>query len=437
VWTNTNNTNVLFGGDQDFLDWGDGTPPFLVPEQQNRPSAALPNGVSYAVYPNPEDPSTDQYVTHTYAREGVYTISYREPNRNAGILNFDASVNTTFYVETKFTLVGTETFTSPTPLHAPIFFASTNDSTTMSIAAVSSDPEVFLYYVVTTPLSDRRTPVLNFKLPENFSVNLHNGLIRWDGKFQGNPTVGEYLFAVKIYIVKNDAIIGYVMRDYQIILDSDKVGGRIRTEQGSATDNRIYVPENETRSTKILLIPESTESVSYVIASELEKDVHYQTTMYDSTVNEKPSKVVKLDISNVGGIVRDNPFIISIRATFQNENFNSQKDRNFTVYTKDVSLGSLPTYTPPPPDETVGVEDDLAHAVLAPNPFTTSLQFTSFSEEIIEVQLVNTKGQLHSKFSVTNGQLIDVADLPAGLYVARIFSMSTRTFKYIKLVKKY
>src|SRR5690606_31689994 len=36
-----------------------------------------------------------------YPGPGKYTISYREPNRNQGVLNMDASVNTRFYIETE------------------------------------------------------------------------------------------------------------------------------------------------------------------------------------------------------------------------------------------------------------------------------------------------------------------------------------------------
>ncbi len=82
VFTNANST-VLFGGEQDMLNFGDGTPVQLVPETQNTIRRDLnPDGsigvASFTTY-------------HTYANAGSYLISYREPNRNEGVLNMDNS----------------------------------------------------------------------------------------------------------------------------------------------------------------------------------------------------------------------------------------------------------------------------------------------------------------------------------------------------------
>src|SRR5690349_3299858 len=89
VYTNTKNTDVLFGGDQDYLDFGDGTPRVLVPEQQNI-MIDTDRGIAYAEYS----------ITHTYAGPRKYIISYIEPNRNRYVLNMDNSGETTFYLET-------------------------------------------------------------------------------------------------------------------------------------------------------------------------------------------------------------------------------------------------------------------------------------------------------------------------------------------------
>src|SRR5688500_11207358 len=98
VFTNTINTNVLFGGTDDYLDFGDGTDPdgdgipgILIPEQQNTLRPDLGEGVATASYT----------VLHTYSGYQEYIISYSEPNRNAGVVNMDASVTARFYIETK------------------------------------------------------------------------------------------------------------------------------------------------------------------------------------------------------------------------------------------------------------------------------------------------------------------------------------------------
>src|SRR5688500_588841 len=90
VFTNTINTNVQFGGEDDWLDFGDGVRR-LVPEQTNILRPDLGEGIATASY-------TFRY---TYPGPGNYIISYSEPNRNDGVVNMDASVNTRFYIETQ------------------------------------------------------------------------------------------------------------------------------------------------------------------------------------------------------------------------------------------------------------------------------------------------------------------------------------------------
>ena len=79
VYTNTINTNVLFGGEDDWLDFGDGRR-MLVPETENTPRPDLGEGIATASFT----------IEHTYSGNGRYVISYSEPNRNAGVVNMSA-----------------------------------------------------------------------------------------------------------------------------------------------------------------------------------------------------------------------------------------------------------------------------------------------------------------------------------------------------------
>jgi hypothetical protein len=82
---------VLFGGDGDVLNFGDGTSE-LVPATRNTPRPDLDADGTVG---------TASYTSfHTYPSTGTYIISYREANRNEGVLNMNASINTTFYLET-------------------------------------------------------------------------------------------------------------------------------------------------------------------------------------------------------------------------------------------------------------------------------------------------------------------------------------------------
>ena len=88
VYTNTGST-VRFGGEQDILNFGDGTWE-LVPATRNTPRPDLDAEGTVA---------TASYTAfHRFPSTGTYVISYREPNRNRGVLNMDVSGDTRFYL---------------------------------------------------------------------------------------------------------------------------------------------------------------------------------------------------------------------------------------------------------------------------------------------------------------------------------------------------
>jgi hypothetical protein len=232
VWTNTQNTTVLFGGDQDVLDLGDGNS-LLVPETQNqaqRPGGPpLPPNVAYASFT----------YEHTYNAPGVYIISYREPNRNEGVLNMDASVNTTFYLETRIIIdpnIGSNN--SPILEVDPIDRACPGVAFRHNPGAHDVDKGDSLSYELVVPFSDRNTTVINYRPPNDasfytdfahgdetgterptFSINAVDGTLTWDAPGK----IGEYNIA--FHVVEHRRIngiwrrIGYVRRDMQILVE--------------------------------------------------------------------------------------------------------------------------------------------------------------------------------------------------------------------------
>ncbi|MDL5045884.1 hypothetical protein QQ054_07525, partial [Oscillatoria amoena NRMC-F 0135] len=81
-------SGVAFGNG--LFSFGDGSSPLLVPDTEvvNRPDLG-PN-IGEATFT----------VEHAYPAPGRYIIGYTEANRNGGIINFDNSLSTTFYIET-------------------------------------------------------------------------------------------------------------------------------------------------------------------------------------------------------------------------------------------------------------------------------------------------------------------------------------------------
>jgi len=231
VYTNTKNTTVLFGGDQDILNFGDGQT-MLIPETQNtpRPDLNIDGSVATASFT----------VSHTYSGNGTFIISYKEPNRNEGVLNMDASVNTTFYLET---VVTTDPFlgcnNTPRLLIPPIDQACSGVAWSHNPGAFDPDGDS-LSFSLQVPFSDRNTEVINYKDPNDpkfyanyntgnedgngpptFAIDPITGTITWNAP----GAVGEYNIAFHIieWRKKNGVWyqMGYVRRDMQILVVDD------------------------------------------------------------------------------------------------------------------------------------------------------------------------------------------------------------------------
>jgi hypothetical protein len=227
VYTNTGSP-VQFGGEMDYLDFGDGTPPILVPETPNSIDPALGPGVGYASYT----------IEHTYPGPGRYTISYHEPNRNGGVLNMDNSLNTTFYLETQINI---DPFfgcnNTPQLLIPPIDRACVGVAFFHNPGAYDPDGDSLSYEFV-IPFRDRNQTVANYRDPNHpsfyvnpaigneagdgpptFTINPIDGTIIWDAPGKQ----GEYNIAfIIVEWRKVNGVwyrLGFVRRDMQIIVE--------------------------------------------------------------------------------------------------------------------------------------------------------------------------------------------------------------------------
>lgn len=226
VYTNSGSP-VLFGGEQDVLDFGDGNF-ILVPET---PNTLLPEfGPNIAT-------ASFTYI-HTFSSPGTYIISYTEPNRNEGVLNMINSVNTMFYLETQLII---DPFlcnkNTPQLLIPPIDRACRGQAFFHNPGAFDPDGDSLSYELV-VPFSEKGMPVVGYRPPNHpgfyatcqpgneegngpptFTINPSDGTLLWDAPCQ----VGEYNIAFIVIewrkINGQWVRIGFVRRDMQIIVD--------------------------------------------------------------------------------------------------------------------------------------------------------------------------------------------------------------------------
>lgn len=391
VWTSTKNTDVLFGGDQDYLDFGDGTTRVLVPTQQNI-MIDVDRGVGYAEYS----------IIHTYPGRGKYVVSYTEPNRNVGILNMSASGESNFYLETSFVLdpLSAKAYATPEFLTPTMFFGSASLGYSFSLAAKDVN-DYTLFYQLDVPRQNRHLPVAGYIIPGNLAVNPFNGLITWDGIFQGLPTVGEFTIAVKTYQFYEGVMVGYVLRDVQIILDYAEVEGEISDDQEPEPNGRIFVDENQTREIQI----SATSTVNEVA---LEAFSSLGPDNYSFEVSEAQGQATgTIKLTSTAAIVRDNPYMITVRATMGG----LARDINYLVYTKDIQ---------PTEPVVLGSDEGVYAKSIYPNPVRDFLQIDLPNTRNVTVAIVNQQGVRVQQHTIAVDNSVDLRTLPSGIYVCEV-----------------
>jgi CHU_C Type IX secretion signal domain len=214
------------------LSFGDGSAPLQTPTIDNIERPELGKGIGFVEF----------ITTHTFPGAGYYTITYKERNRNAGILNMANSVNTQFFLETVIIIdpfIGCDN--SPRLLVPPIDKGCTGGAWYHNPGAYDPDGDSLSYEFV-VPKQDKGIPVgdyrdpnvrefytgvgINYSIaneqqngPPTFTIDPVTGTIVWDAP--GAP--GEYNIAFRIIqwrkIGEVFKQIGYVTRDMQIVIE--------------------------------------------------------------------------------------------------------------------------------------------------------------------------------------------------------------------------
>lgn len=415
VYTNTTNTNILFGGDQDYLTFGDGTS-LLVPETQNTYSPDLGPGVGTASFT----------TFHTFRSYGSYLIGYREANRNGGILNMSASVNTQFYIESFITLAenGPAYETPVLLMGGPVLASAVRSDYAESIACMDVN-NYQLYYELVTPQAERSTNVLEYVVPENFAIDAVSGLLTWDTKFWGEYPVGEYAFAVRIYQIKDNKIVGYMLRDFQLIILESPIEN-VMLDGGAQSNKRVLVREGTTTEFRVVAGAADAKALEVTVKSELEKfPESFSYTIEDSTHEARQFKVAKITVTNNPAIIRDTPYIISVRSVFGDRYYErTAKDLTYVIATRDIS----PVQPTLPPLPEIEDEDPFGISV-SPNPVWDFLKIRNIDNATMRVRIVDLSGKVWKEQTIETSASIDLRPLVPGLYVC-VLELGGRVTSY-------
>jgi len=183
------------------LDWGDGQSDDITRQSQ----ITLPNFIWKNTY----------IKRHTYAGPGQYLISFTDPNRVADILNMTDSKNQEFYVESLLIIDPQQGFVqSPLLLNPPIQNACVSEIFTDNPDAYDENGDS-LHFILTPPKSMKGTAVNGYVPLKNLTLNNITGEITWDPVYS---TIGIYNIAIRVEFYRNKKLIGYMIRDEQIIV---------------------------------------------------------------------------------------------------------------------------------------------------------------------------------------------------------------------------
>ncbi len=214
--TNPNNTNDPKAVNDDaILSFGDGT------------TDTAKFDFSAVVAPFIEK-RTYHYI-HSYTGVDTFTISFKDENRNEKVLNMTNSVATSFYIETFLKISPQSGFnSSPVLLLPPIDFGNIGQLFLHSPNPYDADGDSLAFKLVACK-QDVNVEVGNYLfLNENgfssnfFGIDATTGEVRWDAPttagWNQTTTEGIYNIAIQIEEWRDGILLGYIIRDMQIII---------------------------------------------------------------------------------------------------------------------------------------------------------------------------------------------------------------------------
>ena len=202
-------TKTSSPADRNFLEifWGDGTSDTLY---------RIPGSPVFL----PNDAQENTYSgSHTYIGPGIFTLSFIDPNRNAGVLNIPNSVQEPFCVQTQLVISPvTGANCSVRFLNPPLQDACLNQPWYHNPVAYDPDGDSLSYELVVCR-GLNCDPISGYEYPDEvpapvntFDIDPFTGTLSWL-----NPQLqGEYNIAFKVTEWRNNVAVGWVTRDMQV-----------------------------------------------------------------------------------------------------------------------------------------------------------------------------------------------------------------------------
>lgn len=354
-------------------------------------------------------------TTHTFPGAGDYKLTYVERNLTAGILNIANSVNTPFYLEASASLDPAVPYFSPDFLAPPIFRQAVGKPFSLSHMAVDKN-DYQLRYQLVSPLYPTLT---SYSFPENLKVNYYNGLVTWDTKFMGRvDIIGEFLFAIRtLQLDKNGKKVGDVIRSFQVVVDDFATGEISVSNPTTDVNGKVFVPQGKSKAIKVIAEANS-KAMAWQVFHDINIAPNVSFLQYDSSADSKFYKVASVRLTASPSTLRDNPYIVTLRAESTVNNIKTYRDVSFLFFTKDIDLPPVVDKIDNPTVVTATEPDN--ELSVYPNPFHSVINIkASETRNLSSYEIVDSMGRQLFQNNFYSSDAVDTSNLPPGLYILK------------------
>jgi len=178
-------------------------------------SSIIPRQSKISIAP---DVSENKYIArHTFSSSGTYSVTFEDPNRNAGIINIPNSVNIPFFIETIIvTSLALGPNNSPILLTPPLDNGCVGVTYYHNVGAYDPDGDSLSYKLINCRGLDGFT-IPGYVLPqasEYITLDEITGNLVWEAPIMQ----GEYNIAILISKYRRGIFMGSMVRDMQITI---------------------------------------------------------------------------------------------------------------------------------------------------------------------------------------------------------------------------
>lgn len=385
----------------------------------------LENDPSFATYQHVTTDSVYGLVVytfrHTYSKPGNYRVSFRNFNREAGVENIDASVNTPFYVEA---IISTEQPGRSSPVVQSIpaieWYAGQTIHTNLNL--LESEGHVLRYEQV-TPKQNRTLEVDGYSFPEGLILHEQTGQITWTP-----TTAGKYTLAVVVneYQPQNNTLkkMGSQLIDITFTVnpaidESIVLADTLLDSPAGATFPKVVVPPGETFSSRLsyeLLNFQQDQNYQQPFHLTLLTDATLDASLQGPIVDQFPpaSAGAVLEINVQEQNSRAAPYPVTVRAeTLTRDSALVQQDFSFLLYTAEpVHYEILPDNIVTSAPTTPATSDPETRVFY--NGY--AIQLNEQTDRTYTFSLVTVNGKRVKQHRGSGNQLIRVSSLKPGIY---------------------